>query len=432
TSFVAGELVWTNDIEAENLNIENENERNIQEAITIFSGKILKEVISQRGADISSLEKDSPLDEGAIRNMLKPGSAVHEIRVDDEEGLLDVVIGEGAFRKKLEGMELIGTYETEDGKKIPSGVSLTPGQLAIVTSNSPKPVLVRDTEMIELLCDSAYLAESIELDGEIIAQADRMITAEMVELFKIANAYGVKVWKHIERIHVPDALQEILIDRIWGKPLSQAIDRDGNAVTDIAHMVDGKVVRSIIDGEITAVEIEGEIVTRSRILNDYLSHAVYGKVILDPVYDQRGELVAEPGQEVNREVLEKLAEAQPMDLVVRAIYAHSEEKRLIHRISFVRKLRIGPKCKPFVHGITKAALATDSFLSAASFQQTAQVLAGAAVKGEIDDLLGLKENVIIGHLIPAGTGFNEFKEVDPEDRVELVATGECQTNEDIL
>jgi DNA-directed RNA polymerase subunit beta' len=80
-------------------------------------------------------------------------------------------------------------------------------------------------------------------------------------------------------------------------------------------------------------------------------------------------------------------------------------------VSFVRKLREGPKCKPFVHGITKAALATDSFLSAASFQQTAQVLAGAAVKGDLDPLKGLKENVIIGHLIPAGTGDERFREM---------------------
>ena len=74
-------------------------------------------------------------------------------------------------------------------------------------------------------------------------------------------------------------------------------------------------------------------------------------------------------------------------------------------------MREFPKCSPFIHGITKAALATDSFLSAASFQQTAQVLAGAAVKGEIDPLSGLKENVIIGHLIPAGTGAEPFRSI---------------------
>ena len=68
--------------------------------------------------------------------------------------------------------------------------------------------------------------------------------------------------------------------------------------------------------------------------------------------------------------------------------------------------------QPLLMGITKAALATDSFLSAASFQETTRVLTDAAIKGKSDKLLGLKENVIIGKLVPAGTGMDVFKDVD--------------------
>jgi DNA-directed RNA polymerase subunit beta' len=60
-------------------------------------------------------------------------------------------------------------------------------------------------------------------------------------------------------------------------------------------------------------------------------------------------------------------------------------------------------------GITKASLATDSFLSAASFQETTRVLTEAAIKGKVDELIGLKENVIIGKLIPAGTGLAKYR-----------------------
>ena len=63
-------------------------------------------------------------------------------------------------------------------------------------------------------------------------------------------------------------------------------------------------------------------------------------------------------------------------------------------------------------GITKAALATESFLSAASFQETTKVLTEAAIKGKIDPLIGLKENVIIGKLIPAGTGMQTYRKID--------------------
>ena len=62
-------------------------------------------------------------------------------------------------------------------------------------------------------------------------------------------------------------------------------------------------------------------------------------------------------------------------------------------------------------GITKASLATNSFLSAASFQETTKVLTEAAIKGKVDPLIGLKENVIIGKLIPAGTGMKRYRSV---------------------
>ncbi|WP_242243231.1 DNA-directed RNA polymerase subunit beta' [Bacillus cereus group sp. BfR-BA-01309] len=68
--------------------------------------------------------------------------------------------------------------------------------------------------------------------------------------------------------------------------------------------------------------------------------------------------------------------------------------------------------RPVLLGITKASLETDSFLSAASFQETTRVLTDAAIKGKRDELLGLKENVIIGKLVPAGTGMNRYRKVD--------------------
>ncbi|MEE8251257.1 MAG: DNA-directed RNA polymerase subunit beta' [Gemmatimonadales bacterium] len=70
--------------------------------------------------------------------------------------------------------------------------------------------------------------------------------------------------------------------------------------------------------------------------------------------------------------------------------------------------------EPILLGITKASLTTQSFISAASFQETTRVLTDAAIKGAKDDLLGLKENIIIGHLIPAGTGIYRYSEIEIE------------------
>jgi DNA-directed RNA polymerase subunit beta' len=84
--------------------------------------------------------------------------------------------------------------------------------------------------------------------------------------------------------------------------------------------------------------------------------------------------------------------------------------------------------KPVLLGITKAALTTDSFISAASFQETTRVLTEAAINGRVDNLLGLKENVIVGRLIPAGTGFEEYRDtfvISPKPEPVIVGQGDA-------
>jgi DNA-directed RNA polymerase subunit beta' len=86
--------------------------------------------------------------------------------------------------------------------------------------------------------------------------------------------------------------------------------------------------------------------------------------------------------------------------------------------------------KPVLLGITKAALTTDSFISAASFQETTRVLTEAAINGRIDTLLGLKENVIVGRLIPAGTGFEEYRDtfvISPKPEPVIAGQGDVPT-----
>ena len=90
-------------------------------------------------------------------------------------------------------------------------------------------------------------------------------------------------------------------------------------------------------------------------------------------------------------------------------------------------------------GITKASLATDSFLSAASFQETTKVLTEAAIKGKVDHLVGLKENVIIGKLIPAGTGLKRYRDIqldtgmpDEETEPEEEIADEVEVDDEVI
>jgi DNA-directed RNA polymerase subunit beta' len=90
--------------------------------------------------------------------------------------------------------------------------------------------------------------------------------------------------------------------------------------------------------------------------------------------------------------------------------------------------------EPLILGITKASLATESFLSAASFQETTKVLTDASIEGKVDHLLGLKENVIIGKLIPAATGLKRYRTIDigPSEKVPVTTFARPETEAELL
>src|SRR6202789_806463 len=115
-------------------------------------------------------------------------------------------------------------------------------------------------------------------------------------------------------------------------------------------------------------------------------------------------LVAEPGE----------APFLPGERVDNQIYAE------VNR-TLVEEGKTPAEGRPELMGITKASLATESWLSAASFQETTRVLTEAAIEGKSDQLFGLKENIIIGELIPAGTGLSRYRNVTVEATEEAKA-----------
>ncbi|HEX6160155.1 MAG TPA: DNA-directed RNA polymerase subunit beta', partial [Thermoanaerobaculia bacterium] len=113
-----------------------------------------------------------------------------------------------------------------------------------------------------------------------------------------------------------------------------------------------------------------------------------------------------------RQMLQKVRIMEPGD--TEFLEGEHVDKQVFRDINDrAKKKRSAPAtAEPLLLGITKASLTTQSFISAASFQETTRVLTDASIRGARDDLLGLKENIIIGHLIPAGTGMYRYQEVD--------------------
>ena len=427
SSFVSGELVWKEDLEDSVRVISDQNQASLDESYNFLRDC---KIVDAPG-DIIKKESDAPdqITKAALGEMLKPGGAAGELLVQDKDGELRVVLGDASFRRATEGLELIKelTYEGHDEVIIKAGTRLSATDLAKIVAMPPRPMLVRDTNVLDESEDAAWFAADVEKDGKVIIPMDALVDSLAIKTLSANNINEIKLWKSPEHINLTDSMHHVLIEHYFGKPLTQAINSDGEVIENIIHSIDGSIVRGIVEGSISGIESEGNIITRERVIRQVLTERALGKVLLENVKDEKGNIVAEAGQEITSKVLDNIASSGANDITVRPKQAPSDFKQLIQRISFVRRLREEPQWRPVVHGVTKAALATDSFLSAASFQQTAQVLAASAVRGDVDNLVGLKENVIIGLLIPAGTGIERYRKVEITENAEPTVSVHAET-----
>ncbi|MBQ9564873.1 MAG: DNA-directed RNA polymerase subunit beta' [Synergistaceae bacterium] len=424
TAFVAGDLVWLHDVEAAEKEIQADNVRYVEEAVRIFGGDTLRAI--QKPSEELNYLLGKPLDEEAIRTLLTPGRMLTSLTLEHGDKDVEVIIGEAAFQRTLRGMEMVGKFGTGQDR-IRGGTILSKEDIRRITAGEPSVVRVRDRKLLSHLTGSRWLAEPVVSAGQVqVPEETRLTEAVAGELIK-RNVLKVSLWRNVEPVNIAGMFRNALMNSedVWMRDLLSAAGRDGAPVEDLPRVVDADIIQRLAQGDITAIETPSGLLSRAKLLHRFLDEKVKGKVLLDlvaeiPEESGDGEETL-LGREIDSTVLEEIERRGPVELFVRAPGAKKDEYTLIHDMTFMRKLRESPECRPFIHGITKAALATDSFLSAASFQQTAQILAGAAVRGQVDPLHGLKENVIIGHLIPAGTGAEPFRAVS--------ATGDSEDSE---
>ncbi|MDN6355609.1 MAG: DNA-directed RNA polymerase subunit beta', partial [Lactiplantibacillus plantarum] len=150
-------------------------------------------------------------------------------------------------------------------------------------------------------------------------------------------------------------------------------------------------------------------------VRDRLSTEIYMLREIQRVYRSQGVEVSDKHMEVMvRQMLRKVRIMDPgdTDILPGTLMDIADFKRQNYKTLISGG--IPATSRPVLLGITKAALETNSFLSAASFQETTRVLTDAAIRGKNDPLLGLKENVIIGKIIPAGTGMAKYRHMEPK------------------
>ncbi|MDR2201164.1 MAG: DNA-directed RNA polymerase subunit beta' [Clostridiales bacterium] len=237
------------------------------------------------------------------------------------------------------------------------------------------------------------------------------------DLFEARNPKGVAVISEYSgkvRIEEKDGVRYIYIKQDSGKEEKYVIPFTAHLMPSVTKGASVSAGDALTSGPVYPQDIlrtKGKQDVQKYILKEVQS-----------VYRSQGVQINDKHVEVIiRQMLKKVkvedggdTELLPGELVDLAVFEDAAAKVVEENATMPpdRHKRL-PLAKPTLLGITKAALATDSFLSASSFQETARVLTEAAIKNKIDPLLGLKENVIIGKLIPAGTGMKAYKGIYP-------------------
>lgn len=208
--------------------------------------------------------------------------------------------------------------------------------------------------------------------------------------------YGPLVPHDILRISGIDAVQDYLVREVQSVYRSQRVDIDDKHI----EIIVAQMLRKVKINEMGDTNLlPGSVMDR------FGFQAINDRLVKDCVkIKNKGESQFEDARIVTRE-------------------AFDEEKARVQAESGKAPTWSAPEkatCERVLLGITKAAVQSDSFISAASFQETTKVLTEAALAGKVDNLVGLKENVILGHLVPAGTGFRLFQ--DSEVRINAPET----------
>ncbi len=299
-------------------------------------------------------------------------------------------------------------FEARKKTKDPEGIfSKVKGTVVDISQDEPKKIYIQDElgSIYEYVV-SSKVGINVSIGQKVLP--GQSLTGGSLKVRRILEELGVEdtatyLLKEIKKVYAQQGVDihdkhfELIIRQMLNKAeVIESGDTDFLPGDLVPISILNKVNKEIMEGN---AKIE---INRKRLIGKILAKHVLVK-------NEESEIVelAKEGEEITEELLEQLIKHSVKDVLV---INHDKEKEIYQimpkeTVKYRRKLL----------RITQASLEYEGWLSAASFQQTQQVLTDAAIKGAIDTLRGLKENVIVGQLIPAGTGFDIFASLQYEE-----------------
>ena len=351
--------------------------------------------------------------EGVIENV------TYKVESDEATGLREIIIIESKDKTKVptahiltEDGDLIRTYIIENGQKVKAGEVIVKIPRAVGKAGDITGGLPRVTELFEARNPSNPAVVS-EIDGEVTMGKIKRGNREIIVTSKTGE-----VKKYLVALSKQILVQENDYVRA-GTPLSDG----ATTPADILAIKGPTAVQEYIVNEVQDVyRLQGvkindkhfEIIVRQMMRKVQIDEPGDTRFLEQQVVDKL-EFMEENDRIWGKKVVVDAGDSQNMQAgqIVTARKLRDENSMLKRRDLKPVEVRdaVAATSTQILQGITRAALQTSSFMSAASFQETTKVLNEAAINGKIDKLEGMKENVICGHLIPAGTGQREFEKL---------------------
>ncbi|MDD4363811.1 MAG: DNA-directed RNA polymerase subunit beta', partial [Atribacterota bacterium] len=436
SDLLSGELVYVSDFEKANKVVARENDeiRNKNREL-LLNKQLISTLASSKGDPI--VEKGSIVDENIIRKI--ENTDCQPFNILESEGKTNTIIqGEMNFIERIKNYIFIKALTSNGSKSIiednqgnnkididgmigkPISKEMAIGLINIGINK----LRIGKSDEVEKLKGN-MLAEDLVINkekDEVIIPANKVLNEEDVKKIVEYQFENIKIWDNIKEVNIKENLISFIKEDVIGKNLGEELKdpESDNIIADKAQPLSKNIIRKAYSAGISDIPLEdGRFFSlEGRALEHFYQNLV-GKTVAQDIADKKTkEILIPAGEKITKENANILFLQNIETLKYRSDSSVEKNVSLIETIGYLRRIKLPAIGMPIIQGITQASLSTESFLSAASFQRTTHVLTNASIKGKIDQLYGLKENVIIGNIIPSGTGLPHYRDVEITSRYE--------------
>jgi len=438
SELLSGELVYVSDFEKANEKIIEENKTIVEKNKELLEDKkILSPLLNSKTGEV--IAQEGEIISNKIISKIETYEFTELRNIDHENNKYTILKGENSFIERIVGNilidELKGSFQEESIlKKLNNSYSENKEniskEMAIDFVNNDIRLISCVRPDIYEKIEGRINAENIidPENSQVIIEENKQLTSADVDKIIKAKVNELKVWDEIREISIKEGLIKLVKDEIIGQPIGEDfIDpSNGNILADKGQLISKNLIKKALIAKISDIPLEdGRYFSLEGRILEFLYKKIVGKVTAVDISDpETGEIIINAGKKITKNDTTEICNKH-LELIKIRENDKVTKFDIVENVGFIRRKKFPAIGVPIIQGITQASLSTESFLSAASFQRTTHVLTNASIKGKEDKLYGLKENVIIGNIIPAGTGLNKYSKIEvdflhDEEKVEEI------------